>query len=215
MPSVKIPKKSTDNDMTPFVDVAFLILSFFMLATKFKPPEAVEITTPNSVSSKELEQKDAIVVTMDKDGRVFFTMQVEKDQSPILAVIKNVSTSRNLGLTDAQMAAFVKNPTVGVPYASLKDYLSRSEEEQKQIRQPGIPIKDSASNELYYWVRDAVSAYSGKKINYMIKGDNNAKYPFFKNVLDAFKRNEIFKFQLVTAPEDAPAGTDLYKVRNN
>ena len=215
MPSVKIPRKSTDNDMTPFVDVAFLILSFFMLATKFKPPEAVEITTPNSVSSKELEQKDAIVVTMDKDGRVFFTMQVEKDQTPILAVIKNVSSSRNLGLTQEQMNAFVKNPTVGVPYASLKDYLSRSEEEQKQIRQPGIPIKDSASNELYYWVRDAVSAYSGKKINYMIKGDNNAKYPFFKNVLDAFKRNEIFKFQLVTAPEDAPPGTDLYKVRHN
>jgi biopolymer transport protein ExbD len=54
MPSVKIPKKSTDTDMTPFVDVAFLILSFFMLATKFKPPEPVEITTPNSVSTDKL-----------------------------------------------------------------------------------------------------------------------------------------------------------------
>lgn len=48
----------------------------------------------------------------------------------------------------------------------------------------------------------------------MVKGDNSAKYPDFKNVLDAFKRNDIFKFQLVTAPEDVPQGTDLYKERN-
>ena len=80
MPSVKMPKKSTATDMTPFVDVAFLILSFFMLATKFKPPEPVEITTPNSVSTKPVTEGDAILVTVDSAGRVFFTMQVEKDQ---------------------------------------------------------------------------------------------------------------------------------------
>ena len=80
MPSVKLPKKSTATDMTPFVDVAFLILSFFMLATKFKPPEPVEITTPNSVSTKALPENDAILVTLDSSGRVFFTMRVEKDQ---------------------------------------------------------------------------------------------------------------------------------------
>ncbi len=47
----------------------------------------------------------------------------------------------------------------------------------------------------------------------LIKGDNAAKYPDFKNVLAAFKRNDIYKFQLVTSPEAAPAGTELYKVR--
>ena len=77
MPSVKIARKSTDTDMTPFVDVAFLILAFFMLATKFKPPDPVEITTPNSVSSDKLEQKDGILVQLDKDGRVFFAMQAD------------------------------------------------------------------------------------------------------------------------------------------
>ena len=73
---------------------------------------------------------------------------------------------------------------------------------------------DSASNELVYWIRDAKNAMAGRKLNYLIRGDNSAKYPVFKNVLDAFKRNDIYKFQLVTSPEDAPAGTDLYKVRN-
>lgn len=213
MPSVKIPKHVTENDMTPFVDIAFLILTFFIMATKFKPPEAVEINPPSSVSSKELEQKDGLLVTMDKDGRVFFTMQVEKDPAPIQAVMQNMNKERNLGITDAEIAEFLKDPVIGVPIGQLKQYMGLSEEQKKNFKMPGIPIEDSATNELYLWVRDAVSAFSGKQINYMIKGDNNAKYPNFKNVLSAFKRNEIFKFQLVTAPEDVPEGTELFKVR--
>src|SRR5689334_2773492 len=103
MPSVKIPRKSTDFDMTPFVDVAFLILSFFMLATKFKPPAPVEITTPYSVSSKELEQKNAMLIEMDKLGRVFFTMQVEKQEDNDLkrTMLNSLNKSRNLGLGPA------------------------------------------------------------------------------------------------------------------
>ncbi len=106
---LKLPRKSTDTDMTPFVDVAFLILSFFIMATKFKPPEPVEITTPNSVSSDALEQKDGILVELDKEGRVFFSMQAEKQRNAKIAVIENLNTTRNLGLTAAEMTNFVKD----------------------------------------------------------------------------------------------------------
>ena len=213
MPSVKIPKKSTANDMTPFVDIAFLILSFFIMATKMKPPEPVEITTPNSVSTKELPANDAILVEMDGTGRVFFTMLVENDPQSKLSVIRNLNTTRNLGLTEAEMQNFVKSYSIGVPFSQLKPLLATPADKQKDIKQPGIPIRDSANNELQVWVRDAISALSGKKLNYLIKADNNAKYPDFKNVLDAFKKNDIFKFQLVTSPEDVPRGTDLFKSR--
>jgi hypothetical protein len=66
---------------------------------------------------------------------------------------------------------------------------------------------------LYYWVRDALVAYSGKKLNLLIKSDNNTKYPAFKDVLNAFKKNDQNKFLLVTSPEDAPLGTALYETR--
>jgi biopolymer transport protein ExbD len=213
MPSVKLPKKSTATDMTPFVDVAFLILSFFMLATKFKPPEPVEITTPNSVSTKPVTEGDAILVTLDSAGRVFFTMQTEKDAMLKYNVIKNMNDTRSLGLSEAEMKNFVKTDAIGVPISQLKQLLAIPAEDQRNIKQAGIPIKDSASNELYYWIRDAVSAFSGKKINYLIKGDNNAKYPAFKEILSSFKRNDIYKFQLVTAVEDVPIGSELYKER--
>ena len=51
----------------------------------------------------------------------------------------------------------------------------------------------------------------GNKINFYIKGDNNAKYPAFKSVIDAFKKNDIYKYNLVTNAEDVPEGSELYK----
>src|SRR6185503_16652379 len=106
MPSVKIPKKSTFVDMTPFVDVVFLILTFFIMATKFKPAEPVEVTTPNSVSTKEIAETDAMQVTFDKEGRVFFHIKPQKDMNIKYDVIKNLNTTRNLGLTEAEMQNF-------------------------------------------------------------------------------------------------------------
>ncbi|HUQ97431.1 MAG TPA: biopolymer transporter ExbD [Chitinophagaceae bacterium] len=216
MPSVKIPKKAADTDMTPFVDIAFLILTFFIMATKMKPPEPVEITTPYSVSSKELEQKDALMIQMDKDGRVFFTMNTEKpaDNDLKYTLIKNLNQTRNLGLTEGEMRSFVKDPTVGVPFNKLKPYLATPEDRRKNVRQEGIPVTDSASNELYYWVRDAISVFSGRQINYMVKGDNNSKYPVFKGVIDALRRNDQNKYKLITSPEAVPMGTDLFRTRN-
>ena len=212
MPSVKIPKKSTFVDMTPFVDVAFLILTFFIMATKFKPEEPVEIKTPNSVSTRELPESDALQVTFDSTGRVFFGVLSQKDQEK-LDVIKHINTTRSLGLSDAEMRNFVKMPSVGVPFSGLKQLLSIPQADQKDVKQPGIPL-DTLGGELLYWIRDAVGTFSGKKLQYLIKGDNNAKYPAFKQVLTAFKKNEIFKFQMITMLEDAPAGSELSIMRN-
>jgi biopolymer transport protein ExbD len=213
MPSVKIPKKSTFVDMTPFVDVAFLILTFFIMATKFKPEEPVEIKTPNSVSTRDLPEDDAIQVTFDSTGRVFFSVLAAKDPKIKYEVIKHINETRSLNLTEAEMKNFVRTPSVGVPFSGLKQLLAIPQEDQKNFKQPGIPL-DTLGGELYYWVRDAVGTFTGKKLLYLIKGDNNAKYPAFKQVLNAFKKNEIFKFQMITMLEDAPAGSELAILRN-
>ena len=212
MPSVKIPRKSTFVDMTPFVDVAFLILTFFIMATKFKPQEPVEVKTPNSVSTKDLPDSNALQVTFDSTGRIFFAILSEKDPKVKLEVIRNMNTTRNLGLSEAEMQNFVRTPAVGVPFSGLKQLLSLPVENQGDLRQPGIPL-DTLGGELYYWIRDAVSAFSGQQLKYLLKGDNNAKYPSFKMVLGAFKKNEIFKFQMITMLEDTPTGSELDIIR--
>lgn len=212
MAKAKIARKSTWVDMTAFVDVSFLILTFFILATKFKPEEPVEVKFPSSVSADKVPETDAFLVTIDKDGRVFVQMD---DPNARQSIANNLNETRQLGLDPAQIKAFTNAPSLGVPFAGMKELLSMTAEEQKNVRQPGIPVPDSTGGELYYWVRDAKSTYAGKKITWLIKADNETKYPVVRNVLEAFKRNDIYKFQLVTKFQDAPAGTPLWETRQN
>jgi len=214
MPSVKIPRKSTDFDMTPFVDVAFLILSFFMLATKFKPPEKVAVVTPKSVSADKLKEQDALQVTFDSAGRVFFTMTLLKpgqNNGFYDELISSINAAKNLGLTPADKAAFKKVPIVGVPFSQLKASL-----EGQKVSETGIPV-DSTNNELSQWVASANDVFrqhsdQNIKVNYMIKGDNHAVYPAFKGVIDAFRQNQVFRFQLITDPRGVPPGTEYYDI---
>jgi biopolymer transport protein ExbD len=209
MPSVKIPKKSTDTDMTPFVDIAFLILSFFIMATKFKPQEPVEITTPNSVSSEKLPANDALMILIDKDDKVFFSIRSEKNVQVFDDVIKAIDAKHNLGLSPAEIANFRKTPAVGVPFKALKQLLALPPEEQKKLSQPGIPVKDSATNELVWWINETKNAFAGKKLTFLIKGDGASKFPTFDAVISALKRNDELKYSLVTVPEDVPADSEL------
>lgn len=213
MPSVKIPKKSTDTDMTPFVDVAFLILSFFIMATKFKPPEPVEINTPNSVSAGKLPENDAVMFTIDNDNRVFFSVLSEKNVKVYDQIIQEINTNQNLNLTPAEMANFRKTLVIGVPFSQLKSLLAVPADEQKNIKQPGIPVMDSATNEAVRWIAASKNAFAGQKLTFLIKGDSKSKFPTFEAVVSALKRNEEFKYNLVTTPEDAPANSELGIIR--
>jgi biopolymer transport protein ExbD len=211
MPSAKIPKRSTDTDMTPFVDIAFLILSFFIMATKFKPPEPVEITTPGSVLSQKLPENNAVMISIDSANRVYFTVLSDNDQNKYDQIIRGINTSQNLGLTDAQMANFRKTYLVGVPFSGLKQLLDTDFKDQPKLSQPGIPVLDTLNNQLVWWIKEAKSAFAGEKLNYLIKGDGLSKYPTFYAVVQALKKNEEFKYNLVTQLDDVPVGSALYK----
>jgi biopolymer transport protein ExbD len=212
MPSIKMPKKSTDTDMTPFVDIAFLILSFFIMATKFKPEEPVKVETPNSVSSDILKESNAMLITIDKDSKVYlnFSSVNDPNKDKLGTIIDGVATSRGIALSDAEKQNFKSAPILGVPFASLKSYLDIPNAQQGATPQPGIPVLDSLNNELIWWIAEAKKAFAGEKLLYLIKGDNTSKYPTFEAVINALRRNEEFKYNLITAQEGAPEGTELF-----
>jgi len=60
-------------------------------------------------------------------------------------------------------------------------------------------------------MRAVNTGFQGIKMNLLVKGDNASKYPSFKGVIDAFKKVDQMKFQLVTNPEGVPEGTELYR----
>ena len=213
MPHIKMAKKSTDTDMTPFVDIAFLILSFFIMATQFKPPEPVPVETPGSVSSDILKEGNSMLITIDKDSKVYINITAKKDPARVGDVITGINQQRNLGLSPAEIENFKKSPIIGVPFASLKQLLDMAPADQEKVKQPGIPVLDTLNNELVWWISETKKAFAGEKLLYLVKGDNISKYPTFEAVINALRKNEEFKYNLVTSQEGAPEGTDLYKER--
>jgi biopolymer transport protein ExbD len=214
MPRAKIPRKSTNIDMTAMCDVAFLLLSFFILATKFKPPEALSVVTPSSVSSKIAPEGNSILVTMDHEGKVYFSIS-DKNTNEKKDVIDEINTGKNLGLTDAEKKNFSNNAAayIGVPFSELKSYLDKTPDQLKGIKLPGIPAVDSTNNELREWVAAAVAAFQGEKMNVLVKGDDAALYPAFQGVIWAFKKNDQLKFKLITSPIAAPPGSELDRIQ--
>lgn len=78
MPKFKPKRQGVLIDMTPLVDVAFLLLTFFMLTTSFKPPEEVEIELPSSNSVFKLPESDVMTISLSKDGRIFLGLDSQK-----------------------------------------------------------------------------------------------------------------------------------------
>lgn len=64
-------------DMTPLVDVAFLLLTFFMLTTTFSLPQVMDITLPPSQTKSEVTETSLLLVRLMEDGRIFWNLGTE------------------------------------------------------------------------------------------------------------------------------------------
>ena len=71
MAKIKMKKKSTSTDMTAMCDVAFLLLTFFILTATAKVPEALPVDTPASTVQTKLPETDLATITIGK-GKVFY-----------------------------------------------------------------------------------------------------------------------------------------------
>src|SRR6185437_5795426 len=155
MPRAKISRKSTVVDMTAMCDVAFLLLSFFILVARPKPPGALNVITPTSVSSNHMSEKNVVLITIDKDAKVYLSVS-EANVSEKKAIIDAINTSKGLHLTDAEMKNFYANPTayIGVPFAYLKPLLDKNAEQLKAVTCGVSPVRIARITSSWIgWVR--------------------------------------------------------------
>lgn len=205
MPRIKMARKSTLVDMTAMTDVAFLLLTFFMLATKFTPSEPVSVVTPSSITTTILPESNVILLTVDKKGRIFFDLPGQGYRQQL---ITDIDKNFHLGLSPAEMRNFVLGASVGTDIKNLKPYLALKPDARRNAAIETGVSADSASNELGIWL-DYAMATQGRELNklkYCIKADNETPYPKIKAVLDVFKKKNIQKLNLVTDLEVAPEG---------
>lgn len=202
----KLARQSTAVDMTAMCDMVFLILNFFIMTTTFKPNEPVAIVTPSSINTSLLPDADVILVSVDKNGRVFFDMQGQPQRQKL---IQDINEQFKLGLSESQMAGFIMGASVGTDFQHLKQYLSLSAADRKKSPvEKGIPT-DSTNNELMSWIEYGRAAQTNniKLLKYCIKADNETPYPVIRRVLETFKSKNIQHVNLVTNLEAAPEGT--------
>jgi biopolymer transport protein ExbD len=89
-------------DMTPMVDIAFLLLIFYMATTSFKPPEKLHVSLPASHSEIKLPESDMIYVTVTKDDSVmveYITKQkVEREGKEFSEPVRHYEEATPAGL---------------------------------------------------------------------------------------------------------------------
>ncbi len=198
MAKVKVPRKSTTVDMTAMTDVAFLLLTFFMLATQFKPDEPVQVVTPSSISQIPLPDVDIMNITISEDGRVFFDMEGKQYKEKL---IQKMGEKYTTTFTPQQIEAFSRLSSFGMPFKELQGFLSLKPDERTQVKQVGIPT-DSLNNELADWVWQA--RLTNNNVRVAIKGDGNSMYPTVAQVIKTLQDKKVNRFNFITSAESAP-----------
>ncbi|MBS1488570.1 MAG: biopolymer transporter ExbD [Bacteroidetes bacterium] len=199
MSKVKMHRSSPSIDMTPMVDLAFLLVTFFMLTATARPDEPVEVSAPSSVSEMPIPERDLIIITISKDNRVFFNVDGQPTRERLLA---EMGSLYNISFTPEQKDVFKVLTTFGMPIQTLGQFLDLSREERKEVKQPGIPV-DSLNNQLKDWVLQ--TRLANPRVRIAIKGDGDAGYPVLKKVINTLVDRKVNRFNLITGTEEMPA----------
>ena len=196
MARIKPKRHGVVTDMTAMCDVAFLLLTFFILTTEFKQPDVEDIVTPSSISKSKLTEGDnTMTISVTKDGRYYFSPTNNPSQR--VELLETMGEKYNITFTEQEKTAFQNTQFVGVPVAQLKVFLQLPEDQRKKYK-GSIPM-DSANTQLVEWVQN--NAKINREAKLAVKGDGGASYDKFKVLFEGLRDIEFYKFVLVTTEE--------------
>lgn len=206
MPKIKMPKSSPSLDMTPMVDLAFLLVTFFMLTAQFRPEEAVAVDTPSSMSTSPIPTENLMTIIVDSAGRVFWDFTDKKVRTE---VIKQLATKYNFQLSEEQVTRFTNLNALGMPAQMLPQYLDLNSPAERKVmdkQYAGIPI-DSVNNQLFTWISITQQIFSQEAQHnplVALKGDGNVNYSTMNKVIKTFQSPgiKINRFKMITDLEE-------------
>jgi biopolymer transport protein ExbD len=204
-------------DMTPMVDLAFLLVTFFMLTASFRMAEPVTVDPPSSIGQVDLPDNH-IIVTIDEKGRAFFGIS---NTSAKMEALREMSKRYKVPFTEEQIVKFSGLPSIGVDLKDLPRYIDSGEDDRKNFQpQKGIPMDTITPNDqLRDWInfggtaavkiyeaakqkaKESNSDFKAEKPRYAIKCDGATKYMYVKDVVSTFTDLKIFQFNLITVLE--------------
>jgi len=223
MPKIKVPRSSPSLDMTPMVDLAFLLVTFFMLTATMRAPEPVIVDTPSSISEIKLP-KNTMLITIDTAGRVFFNLEGKDVRIEMLRRMMNHFP--DVKFTDEEVNKFGAMQSFGVPFTQLPEFIDADQNKRDLMNRQtaGIPIDTlttdpNKKDQLSFWINfGRVEDYKWVQqmkadnlpvddLRFAIKADGKAAYKKVDAVLALFKKQEVFTFNLITSLEADPNDT--------
>ena len=177
-------------------DVAFLLLTFFILTATAKIPEALPVDTPSSTVQTKLPENDLATLTVGK-GKVFFDL---KGREVRIKTLELMAEKYNVTFSEDDKKMFSLMEGFGVPILNLKQIIEMKSADRSKAAQPGVPM-DSLDNQLKDWIYNARIAnidVNNKELQIAIKGDAKEEYPAIRKVMDICQDQKINSFSLVT-----------------
>jgi biopolymer transport protein ExbD len=194
MGKIKIHAKPPRIDMTPMVDLFFLLLIFFILTATFRPQEAVQVDTPSSISNTTTPEKHIITIT-----------GVDTSEHLRGKILKAMAYQYQLKFTPQEVKTFEGRNSFALPMDKLKAWIDEKDSDVRDAMHTGIPM-DSTDNQLLYWIRFARNYYPEFEV--ALKGDKDSDYKQVKKVIDILQDNKVNKFNLTTNLESVDATLD-------
>ena len=94
MPAKKMRRIGVKIDMTPMVDVAFLLLIFFMSTSQFDPPQKVPITIPDSHSNLKVPESDVMTIGVGKNNEILYQIGKNPQEFTDIVNLESVVTAQ-------------------------------------------------------------------------------------------------------------------------
>jgi biopolymer transport protein ExbD len=184
MPAVKKPKRpGVAIDMTPYVDVIMLILTFFMLTAQFKAEltEDIQVTLPKSGNdTTKLPERNVMTIVVNKDGDIFADVDNMKVREDVLG--------DPLGL-----AAYHPDST------TKPGWEQHNVGGEKELKRPLVKFTDREKfKKMLIDLRLSSKNNVGKDLRIVVKGDKNSDIGIIQDLMDMLKETKNTRFSLVT-----------------
>jgi biopolymer transport protein ExbD len=178
-------KQSTRIDMTPMVDLAFLLLTFFMLTTTFNKPKAMEINMPvpndNPANQTKVEDDITTTILIGKDNKLFYYEGVFDPLDPSKIIKSNYSKD------GIRKTLIEKNK-------KLYDIVAGFEQQAKDGKLTSEQLKDTTN-----WAK---KQKDNRGVFVIIKALEEANYENIVNILDEMQICSVVNFALVDISEE-------------
>jgi len=198
MPRVKVARKSTAIDMTAMCDVAFLLLTFFILSAKPRTESPVKADTPASSATFTIPETDYAIITIGEE-KVFYTIEGDNLRTETL---KLMTETYKVPFTPDQIKAFAHTEAFGVPLAKLPGFLDLSGADKSHFKAEGMPVDTNKDNDLAHWVlatRKANVALDNIETHIAIRADKEEDYPMVEKVIKSLGKQGVNKYSLITS----------------